>query len=389
MAPVSHANSHKPKRVHKPPAPPEPKYDEGYQPDRAAFVLGTETVFRLPFRHFGADPALLQAVFLGVRGTTKNNVFIELDFEGAIGGAFVDRVLTTGYSLSPINLNSDRNYSNSRPVVGADDTIAFLLGAKLSVGGLVAPRWRLFGSLGLDWFTVIDKNQSPSSDYRKRFLVSTMPVDLSLGARYYLNKGVDWQTSLGYSAEFQCSGKLSHGIIWECEDSSKIYINNAAVLRTGFVWGYQPEPSVDVPVGKSVRIEGKKIVLDQQIHFKFNGAEIDTDDLMTVKMLREIGDIIFDNHLVVRIEGNTDQRGDREYNRQLSIDRARNVRDYLLRLTFMKKNGEYRKLEPSQLRSVGFGEDKPLVACDPNNPDWDDPDCSKNRRVTFKIIGNN
>ena len=65
------------------------------------------------------------------------------------------------------------------------------------------------------------------------------------------------------------------------------------------------------------------------------------------------------------IEGHADERGTREYNFSLSARRAQTVRDYLVS----------RGVQPSRLRTVSYGKERPVVVCN-------DISCwSQNRRA--------
>lgn len=73
---------------------------------------------------------------------------------------------------------------------------------------------------------------------------------------------------------------------------------------------------------------------------------------------------------VVTIEGHTDTDGTEQYNQKLSQQRAEKIQEYL-----SSKN-----LNIAQLKSVGYGEDKPLFA-----PDDTEEKKAENRRVEIKI----
>src|SRR5689334_10122063 len=53
------------------------------------------------------------------------------------------------------------------------------------------------------------------------------------------------------------------------------------------------------------------------------------------------------------IEGHADERGTREYNFSLGARRAQNVRDYLVS----------RGINPSRLRTVSYGKERPVAVC--------------------------
>lgn len=68
----------------------------------------------------------------------------------------------------------------------------------------------------------------------------------------------------------------------------------------------------------------------------------------------------------VTIEGHTDAAGDPAYNLELSRNRARAVRDYLV----------HHGIDAARLKTVGYGEDRPLQDTDPY--------AAINRRVQFR-----
>jgi outer membrane protein OmpA-like peptidoglycan-associated protein len=102
------------------------------------------------------------------------------------------------------------------------------------------------------------------------------------------------------------------------------------------------------------------------IQFEYNEARLTPEgrrklDLM-VAALRDEGL----KQAVLRIEGHADSQGDSEYNRQLSEERAKSVRDYL--------QSEGIRLE---MITIGFGEDQPLA------PNDSEENMARNRRVEF------
>jgi NitT/TauT family transport system substrate-binding protein len=78
----------------------------------------------------------------------------------------------------------------------------------------------------------------------------------------------------------------------------------------------------------------------------------------------------------VRVEGNTDNVGNRAFNVDLSEKRAQSVAAYLQQ--------EY-SMDPSRFIIVGNGPDKPVSGCETNATD----DCkARNRRTEFQLIPN-
>jgi outer membrane protein OmpA-like peptidoglycan-associated protein len=72
----------------------------------------------------------------------------------------------------------------------------------------------------------------------------------------------------------------------------------------------------------------------------------------------------------IRLEGHTDNQGDQQKNLQLSEDRVKAVKAYLV------KNG----IDAKRIETIGFGSSQPLV------PNTTEELRQQNRRVEFKII---
>lgn len=108
----------------------------------------------------------------------------------------------------------------------------------------------------------------------------------------------------------------------------------------------------------------------RNIYFDFNKSSIRPE---SYPVLDSIVKWLEENPTVkVRIEGHTDTRGSRRYNKRLSQARANSVREYLV------QHG----INPKRLFAVGYGEDKPVVF-----PERSEEDYQKNRRVEFYILG--
>lgn len=100
------------------------------------------------------------------------------------------------------------------------------------------------------------------------------------------------------------------------------------------------------------------------INFATGRAEITPD---SAKTLEEIGKLLTQKkEWKFRIEGHTDDVGDKKSNLALSKKRAAAVKDWLV-----KRNG----IEPNRLSTEGFGDSKPVA------PNDSDENRAKNRRV--------
>ncbi len=73
----------------------------------------------------------------------------------------------------------------------------------------------------------------------------------------------------------------------------------------------------------------------------------------------------------LKISGHTDSRGNHEFNLQLSKERARSIRDYIV---------QFGNIEPSRVTSEGYGDTQPIVE------ESDDESRKLNRRVEFELI---
>ncbi len=131
---------------------------------------------------------------------------------------------------------------------------------------------------------------------------------------------------------------------------------------------------LDQLVDKITVEDGIKKIKTEMIHFDFDkyyirkDAGVELDKL--VKIMREYP------NMVIKIESHTDSRGSREYNRNLSNNRAKSTKDYIIS----------KGIAPNRIQSTtGFGEDRLLNGCDGTIR------CSKkqhflNRRSEFIIV---
>jgi len=121
---------------------------------------------------------------------------------------------------------------------------------------------------------------------------------------------------------------------------------------------------------KAVRVTEGEIVILEQVQFKTGSAVIlpVSDDL-----LRQVAGVLAEHPEIVKLEvqGHTDNRGGKAYNRKLSQKRADSVRKWLV------NNGQ---IDSSRLSAHGYGMDDPIA--DNVTPEGR----QKNRRVQFKIL---
>lgn len=98
----------------------------------------------------------------------------------------------------------------------------------------------------------------------------------------------------------------------------------------------------------------KRVTLDTETHFDFDKATLKPEGM---DKLNEVVSTLrgYDRVLNINITGHADQIGDESYNRQLALERALAVKNYLT---------ERGSLDPNLLEMVSMGEDAPLVSCE-------------------------
>lgn len=122
------------------------------------------------------------------------------------------------------------------------------------------------------------------------------------------------------------------------------------------------------PKKKLVIVKDNKIEILQQVHFATGKATILTD---SYALLNQVVDAVVVSGIKrFRVEGHTDNRGNKVFNTRLSDDRAKAVAEYLV------KSG----LDASRVEAVGYGDTRPLA------PNLTARGRELNRRVEFVIL---
>ncbi|NBX16849.1 MAG: OmpA family protein [Proteobacteria bacterium] len=119
--------------------------------------------------------------------------------------------------------------------------------------------------------------------------------------------------------------------------------------------------------------ENVKFIFDSQtINFKFNKAELSDRSQAFVSGLGQIFAAQRSDWQKLVVEGHTDSKGNDDYNKKLSQQRADNVKRVLV------ENG----LSADDVQAIGYGEERLL-----KNPEQTELDYAKNRRVEINIQG--
>jgi outer membrane protein OmpA-like peptidoglycan-associated protein len=119
-----------------------------------------------------------------------------------------------------------------------------------------------------------------------------------------------------------------------------------------------------------VRVTEEEIVILDQVQFKTGSATIlpASDELLT-----QVAMVLAEHPEIVKVEvqGHTDNRGGKKYNKKLSEKRAASV------VKWLTKRGN---VDGTRLTSHGYGMEEPIAENDTADGR------QKNRRVQFKIV---
>ncbi|WP_338812695.1 OmpA family protein [Bernardetia sp. Wsw4-3y2] len=127
----------------------------------------------------------------------------------------------------------------------------------------------------------------------------------------------------------------------------------------------------EVEDAKVVRVEeGINLTFDSGILFGFDKSDLNSSSRESIAKLGRILNEYPDTRLT--IQGHTDDKGDDNYNRQLSAKRADAVRDYLI------ANG----VKGGRLNTVAYGETAPVAS------NSTEAGRAQNRRVEVIIVAN-
>ncbi|MGE0325111.1 MAG: OmpA family protein, partial [Polyangiaceae bacterium] len=108
-----------------------------------------------------------------------------------------------------------------------------------------------------------------------------------------------------------------------------------------------------------------EVKIKQQIHFEFNKSKIRPESFPVLDAVVEVMEK--NPKIKLEVQGHTDNKGSKAYNKKLSGARAESVMKYLV------SHG----IDPDRLTSNGYGFDRPLV------PNTSERNRALNRRVQF------
>ena len=131
--------------------------------------------------------------------------------------------------------------------------------------------------------------------------------------------------------------------------------------------GSESANALDNQTDEYKQVHGRSSANLYPVYFEFDQAAITPE--MTDVMVRNAEYLHSAPGSAIIIEGNCDERGTNEYNLALGERRSINAQQFLIDLG----------VEPSRIRTLSYGEEKPLF------PGQDENDYSLNRRADFVI----
>jgi OmpA-OmpF porin, OOP family len=181
------------------------------------------------------------------------------------------------------------------------------------------------------------------------FLVDKKDILLKISATGYqgLEEGVDIRF-------FVDKGSLQKDVYLE-PVSSKVENNSLSA------------PQADATVG--LPVDGvKKVFKLDKVYFNLGEDKVLPESF---QQLNGLADFLKQNDKIkIQIEGHTDNQGDSKLNKKLSVERAYNVRQYLIE----------KGIAGNRIKFVGYGDTQPV------SENSDEESRKKNRRVEYKII---
>ncbi len=186
------------------------------------------------------------------------------------------------------------------------------------------------------------------------------------------DKWKEWWNAKRFAAPINSDGEDSHpyfneatGYLYFTSDrngSSDIFRIQIAAPKAKAQFVSQPN-FVDLSVGGSIEIN--------HIYFEQSTANVLSASKRQLKKLSWL--LKQSPNLVIRIEGHTDNVGDKKLLKQLSEDRANAIKAYLV---------EQKGIHPSRVEAYGYGDSQPL------NANQTEAEKKQNRRVEIAVVRN-
>lgn len=246
---------------------------------------------------------------------------------------------------------------------------------------------------------VVAKNPEPIKEEPKQPVVEPVkelpkvepkvePVKPTIVPVKYVVKVVDAETDAPLDAKVRMqglkdnapAGMMTNGSDYEFSISNKAAKDyRLSVEREGYIFqnvtvrieAASTTPKTITNTIRMRKLEVGAVSILRNIYFDFDRATFKTEAYPELNKLEAM--MKQNQNLMVEIAGHTDSYGTKEFNKGLSQRRAMAVK------SFLTSKG----IDPRRVKTVGYGEDKPLASNDD-----EEEGRQLNRRVEFKVLGN-
>ena len=341
-----------------------------------------------------------------------NELYFVSDRKGGLGGydIWYSKKDSTGVWMKAINLGKSVNtkfdemapfiHVNNQNLFYASNGLAGFGGFDIYVSEKNGGQWQNPRNMGAplndfeDQYSFVVTSDGTSAFYsreegrtRSKIYKTNIPEELRVRSRGNLVKGIvtDGKTKQPLQAQVELfdlkiSQKISvlnsdsvngqYLIVIPGKSEYALHVAQPGYLFYSLHFNYE-EKDQDQPLTIDIALQPivkNAMTVLNNIFFDFNQSEIKP---RSFSELDEVVKFLNENPKVkVEISGHTDNVGDENYNRQLSLKRAQSVVNY-----FSMKG-----IAITRLTQVGFGSKKPIV------PNDSEDNRQINRRIEFKVI---
>jgi OmpA-OmpF porin, OOP family len=274
------------------------------------------------------------------------------------------------YGVQIIN-PKEGNQTQTLPVLASEETSEFRLYGKVLNAVTNKPVSAKILCLNAKNLQVVDSVQTSKSGFYE-FIVANEEFVYKITSSGYDNLEESFDTKI-----FRSKGSFEKDIFLEPNKKEKtivneikpividkpVFIDSLVIIDKPIIIEDNPETNIGVPVQN----EKATFKLDK-VYFNVGDSKVLDESF---EQLNNLSEYLKENEkLKIQIEGHTDNQGDSKENKKLSIDRAYNVREYLIS----------KGIESKRIKFIGYGDTKPIAE------NGKEESRKRNRRVEYKIF---
>ncbi len=219
--------------------------------------------------------------------------------------------------------------------------------------------------------TIELKKKAPKTQFKLSATSSGRPIKATIQISAAGNQPGDWPITLELTPEAASIARELPAGNYVVTAVGEGYLSQVKSIQVGSVG--TTEVAFDLaPAPKKMlaNLKGNKIEISQQVRFATGSAEILP---VSHGLLTQVVDIILRKNIRrLRVEGHTDNRGNKPVNLKLSTDRAEAVANFLTA----------QGIDRERLTALGFGDSRPVA------PNLTARGRELNRRVEFVVVEN-